>query len=40
MGDAFTAHVCDRTPEESYARILEHLGGLLGVSEKELMKLI
>lgn len=40
MGDAFAAHVCDRTPEESYARILEHLGGLLGVSEKELLKLV
>ena len=40
MSDAFAAHVYDRTPEESYAKILDHLGGLLGVKEGELKRLV
>ena len=41
MGAAFSDHVYQRTPEESYCRLLEHLHGLFpGTSEKEFKKFL
>ena len=41
MGEAFTAHVYQRTPGESYQRMLDHLHGLFPqASEKELKRFL
>ena len=41
MGEAFTEKVYQLEPEESYARLLEHLHGLFpAASEKELKKIL
>ena len=41
MGEAFTEHVYQRMPDESYQRLLSHIHGLFPkASEKELKKLI
>lgn len=38
MGAAFTEHVYERTPEESYARVLEHLKNLLPDVEEDVLE--
>ena len=38
LGDEFTRHVYDRTPEASYGRILEHLHGLLPYAGEDALR--
>ena len=38
MGDAFTEHVYERTPEESYAKVLEHLKKMLPDVKEDIIK--
>lgn len=40
MGEPFTAHVYDKTPEESYARLLAQIASISGTNEAAVRKFL
>ena len=40
LGESFAEHVYDRTPEESYARLTEHLCALTGADERTVKRFL